>query len=67
MGQVKQLDQRINADGYLRLMTAEPLAMNMSNQVTLLRAINYLVQRRNILRARDFSHSNLYEHAHESV
>lgn len=33
MGQVKQLDQRINADGYLRLMTAEPLAMNMSNQV----------------------------------
>ena len=34
MGQVKQLDQRINADGYLRLMTAEPLAMNMSNQVT---------------------------------
>ena len=35
MGQVKQLDQRINADGYLRLMTAEPLAMNMSNQVGL--------------------------------
>jgi hypothetical protein len=34
MGQVKQLDQRINADGYLRLMTAAPLAMNMSNQVS---------------------------------
>lgn len=33
MGQVKQLDQKMNADGYLRLMTAEPLAMNMSNQV----------------------------------
>ncbi len=33
MGQVKQLDQRMNADGYLRLMTALPLAMNMSNQV----------------------------------
>ena len=35
MGQVKQLDQRINADGHLRLMTAEPLAMNMSNQVSI--------------------------------
>jgi hypothetical protein len=33
MGQVKQLDQRMNADGRLRLMTAQPLAMNMSNQV----------------------------------
>lgn len=33
MGQVKQLDQRMNADGHLRLMTALPLAMNMSNQV----------------------------------
>jgi hypothetical protein len=33
MGQVKQLDQKMNADGYLRLMTAVPLAMNMSNQV----------------------------------
>jgi hypothetical protein len=31
MGQVKQLDERINAQGYLRLMTAEPLMMNMSN------------------------------------
>lgn len=35
MGQVKQLDQKMNADGYLRLMTAAPLAMNMSNQATL--------------------------------
>jgi len=35
MGQVKQLDQKMNADGYLRLMTAVPLAMNMSNQATL--------------------------------
>jgi glycosyltransferase involved in cell wall biosynthesis len=34
MGQVKQLDQRMNGDGYLRLMTAQPLAMNMSNQVS---------------------------------
>jgi hypothetical protein len=31
MGQVKQLDQRINATGLLRLMPVEPLAMNMSN------------------------------------
>jgi len=31
MGQVRQLDQRMNEAGYLRLMTAEPLAMNMSN------------------------------------
>lgn len=31
MGQVKQLDQRMNAAGYLRLMPTEPLAMNLSN------------------------------------
>jgi glycosyltransferase involved in cell wall biosynthesis len=31
MGQVKQLDQRMNEAGYLRLMPCEPLAMNMSN------------------------------------
>ncbi len=31
MGQVKQLDQRMNESGYLRLMPTEPLAMNMSN------------------------------------
>ncbi|HEY9075499.1 MAG TPA: glycosyltransferase family A protein [Anaerolineaceae bacterium] len=31
MGQVRQLDQRMNEAGYLRLMVAEPLAMNMSN------------------------------------
>ena len=33
MGQVRQLDQRMNDAGYLRLMTAEPFAQNMSNQV----------------------------------
>jgi len=33
MGQVRQLDQRMNDAGYLRLMTAEPYAQNMSNQV----------------------------------
>ncbi len=31
MGQVKQLDQRMNEAGYLRLMPTEPYAMNMSN------------------------------------
>ena len=31
MGQAKQLDQRMNSAGYLRLMTEEPFAMNLSN------------------------------------
>ena len=31
MGQVKQLDMRMNDSGYLRLMTSEPYAMNLSN------------------------------------
>jgi len=31
MGQVKQLDQRMNEAGYLRLMPLEPYAMNLSN------------------------------------
>lgn len=31
MGQVKQLDQRMNEAGLLRLMPVEPFAMNMSN------------------------------------
>ncbi len=31
MGQVKQLDQQMNAAGYLRLMPVDALAMNMSN------------------------------------
>ncbi|MFV2044040.1 MAG: glycosyltransferase family A protein [Anaerolineales bacterium] len=33
MGQVLTLDEQINEAGYLRLMTPEPLAMNMSNSV----------------------------------
>lgn len=33
MGQVRLLDRRMNEAGYLRLMTTEPLAMNMSNRV----------------------------------
>jgi glycosyltransferase involved in cell wall biosynthesis len=31
MGQVRQLDQRVNEAGLLRLMVSDPLAMNMSN------------------------------------
>ncbi len=31
MGQVRMLDERMNEKGYLRLMTVEPLAQNMSN------------------------------------
>ena len=31
MGQVRQLDKRVNEAGMLRLMVPEPLAMNMSN------------------------------------
>ncbi len=31
MGQVKQIDQRMNAAGYLRLMVPDPLVMNLSN------------------------------------
>ncbi|MFQ5921609.1 MAG: hypothetical protein ACE5M4_02095, partial [Anaerolineales bacterium] len=33
MGQVLKLDEQINDAGYLRLMTTEPLSMNMSNSV----------------------------------
>ena len=38
MGQVKQLDQRMNAAGYLRLMPEEAYCMNMSNTLTGTRA-----------------------------
>ena len=34
MGQVKQLDQRMNEEGFLRLMVAKPLAQNMSNTLS---------------------------------
>jgi hypothetical protein len=33
MGQVKQLDQRMDAAGLLRLMPVEPLVMNISNSL----------------------------------
>lgn len=35
MGQVRQLDEKMNAAGYLRLMTVTPLADNMSNTLTI--------------------------------
>jgi hypothetical protein len=31
MGQVRSLDERLNRQGYLRLMTAEPLVVHMGN------------------------------------
>ena len=37
MGQVRQLDKRMNDAGYLRLMVSDPLAMNMSNTLGYLR------------------------------
>ncbi len=37
MGQVKQLDQRMNAAGYLRLMVSDPLVMNLSNSTEYVR------------------------------
>ena len=37
MGQVRQLDQRMNEAGLLRLMVSDPLAMNMSNTLGYLR------------------------------
>ena len=37
MGQVRQLDQRMNDTGLLRLMVPDPLAMNMSNTLGYLR------------------------------
>jgi hypothetical protein len=37
MGQVRQLDKRMNDSGFLRLMVSDPLAMNMSNTLGYLR------------------------------
>src|SRR6185369_10688967 len=37
MGQVKQLDQRMNERGLLRLMVSDPLTMNLSNTVDYVR------------------------------
>jgi hypothetical protein len=37
MGQVRQLDRRMNDAGLLRLMVSDPLAMNMSNTLSYVR------------------------------
>jgi len=37
MGQVRQLDKRMNEAGLLRLMVPDPLAMNLSNTLGYLR------------------------------
>jgi hypothetical protein len=37
MGQVRQLDRRMNDAGLLRLMVTDPLAMNLSNTLGYLR------------------------------
>ena len=37
MGQVRQLDKRMNDVGLLRLMVSDPLAMNLSNTLGYLR------------------------------
>jgi hypothetical protein len=37
MGQVRQLDRRMNEAGLLRLMVPDPLAMNLSNTLGYLR------------------------------
>lgn len=55
MGQVKELDRRMNEAGYLRLMTAQPLAMNLSN--TLLP--NDRERKREPMRSRSFYESKL--------
>jgi hypothetical protein len=39
MGQVKQLDQRMNEAGLLRLMVSDPLVMNLSNTTDYVRGV----------------------------
>jgi len=47
MGQVKQLDQRMNELGYLRLMTEAPLTMNLSNTLDGMRGDKYSLAHKN--------------------
>ncbi len=46
MGQVRQLDRRMNEAGLLRLMVSDPLAMNMSNTLGYLRGELKTVERK---------------------
>ena len=52
MGQVKQLDMRMNEKGYLRLMTPQPLAMNMSNTITFVSSPTDGVKNNKVMRRR---------------
>ena len=45
MGQVKQLDQRMNERGFLRLMLPDPLTMNLSNTVDYVRGKTNTLQK----------------------
>jgi hypothetical protein len=46
MGQVRQLDRRMNDAGYLRLMSEEPLMTNMSNTLDAIPAAGQAEDRR---------------------
>lgn len=46
MGEVRQLDRRVNDAGLLRLMTTEPFAMNLSNSTVYLKSPKRLPSRR---------------------
>ncbi len=54
MGQVKQLDQRMNQAGFLRLMPLEPYAMNLSNTLDERKATSETTVKSNGFRFRDF-------------
>jgi glycosyltransferase involved in cell wall biosynthesis len=52
MGQVKQLDQRVNEAGLLRLMPTQPYAMNLSNTLRGLKA-DQMARKRNPAKRRN--------------
>lgn len=54
MGQVKQLDQRMNQAGYLRLMPLEPYAMNLSNTLEERKAASETASKSSGFHFRDF-------------
>lgn len=54
MGQVKQLDQRMNEAGFLRLMVSDPLVMNMSNTLRGITGQPNMVKGKKVNRVIDF-------------
>jgi glycosyltransferase involved in cell wall biosynthesis len=46
LGQVQQLDMKINRSGFLRLMTEKPLVQNMSNRVPRQQLVNHSYRRK---------------------